>query len=147
MVIQGRELMLFKKEVETYKALGSATNHTLNVSREQVDVSSKDTGMYNDKIPGIVSWSIGIESLYVTEDFDALMDSLLAGEEIEAAFSLASNANAVTGKPKEGWTIDKGGYEGKCVITDLQVNTPHNDKATYTATLTGKGPIKKRSGV
>lgn len=147
MVIQGRELMLFKKDQETYKALGYATNHTFNTNREQVDSSSKDSGMYSKFLLGIVSWSIGIEALYTTEDFDLLMDAYLNGEEINAAFALAENANSVTGKPEEGWTIAEGGYEGKCYITDLQVNTPHNDKASYTATLTGNGPISKRSGV
>lgn len=150
MIISGRELMLFKRSGEspsyTWTAMGSATNHTLNCSREQLDISSKDTGIYGDSLAGIISWSIGVESLMEMTDFDSLMDAFLAGEKLYCAFAVASNANAITGKPSGGWTIaEESGYEGECLITELSANTPHNDKATYTATLTGCGPLTKRT--
>lgn len=150
MIIQGRELMLFKRSGEdpsyTWTAMGSATNHTLNASRETIDISSKDTGIFGDSLTGVMSWSISVESLMEMADYESLMDAFLAGEKLYVAFAIASNANAVTGKPSGGWTIqENSGYEGEVIITQLDASTPHNDKATYTATLTGCGPLQKRN--
>lgn len=41
-VVRGRDLMLFKKVSENYVALGAATTHTMNLSREELDISNKE---------------------------------------------------------------------------------------------------------
>lgn len=150
-VVKGSDLMLFKRTGEsgsyTYKALGAATNHTLNTSREVLETANKDTGIFGDNEPGRVTWTLDSENMMIESDYDELMDALLAGEKLYVAFSLAANANSVDGKPKDGWTISDGGYEGEVLLTALNANAPYNETATYTATFTGCGPLKKRSAV
>lgn len=149
-VIKGNDLMLFKKEVDgdnsSWAAWGAATNHTLDCSREVLETANKDTGIFGDNEAGKVTWSIGVEAMMIMTDFDEMMAAFLAGEKLMAAFALASNADSVDGKPAEGWEISASGYEGEVLITSLSANAPYNDKATYSATLTGCGPLKKRNG-
>lgn len=139
--------MLFKKDQSSYKALGAATTHTLNLSREELDISNKDTGEYGDTELGQITWDIQVDSMMVTEDYESLVDAFLAGEVLDVAFAITAEAGDVGGKPEGGWTIGQGGYEGQVVITSITANAAHNDKATYNATLKGKGPLNKRRGV
>lgn len=149
-IIKGNDLMIFKREGSepsgpfTYKALGAATNHTLSISREVLTTSNKDTGIFGDNESGIVSWSITTENMMIMADYKILFDAMMKGEKFVVAFSIASNANSETGKPEGGWTISEGGYEGEVLITQLDLNAPNGDKATYSATMTGCGPILDR---
>lgn len=148
-VVKGSDLMLFKRTGSspsyTYKSLGAATNHTLTTSREVIETSNKDTGIFGDSEAGKVIWSMTSENMMIVTDYDELMDALLAGEKLFVAFSIAANADSIEGKPVGGWTISDGGYEGEVLLTQLDANAPDGDKATYTATFTGCGPLKKRS--
>lgn len=150
-VVKGSDLMLFKRNGSTgsyvYKALGAATNHTLNVSREVLETANKDTGIFGDNEAGRVTWSLTSENMMIEADYDELMDALLAGEKLFVAFAIAANADSVTGKPEAGWKIAGGGYEGEVLLTQLDANAPYEDKATYTATFTGCGPLTKRSNL
>ena len=141
--IKGNDLMLFQQIESAWKALGAATNHTLNASREILETANKDTGIFGDNEAGKVTWSLETENMYVIEDYNALMDAFLAGEKLKVSFAIASNADSVDGKPAEGWTRGNDGYEGEVIITTLNANAPYNETATYTATFTGCGPLKK----
>ena len=148
-VVRGRDLMLFKRTGEspsyTYTALGAATTHTMNLSREELDISNKDTGEFGDTELGQISWDIQVDSMMIETDYDSLVDSFLSGEVLHVAFAITAEAGSKTGKPEGGWTIGEGGYEGDVVITSITANAAHNDKATYNATLKGKGALLKRT--
>ena len=127
----------------TYEALGAATTHTMNLSREELDTSNKDTGEFGDTELGQISWDIQADSMMIEEDYDSLVDSFLSGEVLHVAFAITAEAGNKTGKPEDGWTIGAGGYEGDVCITSITANAAHNDKATYSATFKGKGPLTK----
>lgn len=143
-VVKGKDLMLFQKIAEAYKALASATNHTLSISATIMESSSKDSGKWGDSEAGRMEWEIGTENLFVQADFDTLFAAMVAGEKLTVAFEIALNANSDTGKPQEGWAIGPGGYEGQVLITALNANAPNGENATYTTTLKGCGPLSKR---
>lgn len=78
-IVKGNDLMLFKKDVTTpdspvYKALGAATNHTLSMTREVLETSNKDTGIYGESEAGRMTWSITTENMMIEVDFDELVD-------------------------------------------------------------------------
>ena len=97
--------MLFKKVSENYVALGAATTHTMNLSREELDISNKDTGEYGDTELGQISWDIQAESMMIEADYDSLVDAFLSGEVLHVAFAVTAEAGSKTGKPSAGWTI------------------------------------------
>ena len=148
-VVRGRDLMLFRRTGSspsyTYEALGAATTHTMKLSREELDTSNKDTGEFGDTELGQISWDIQADSMMIEEDYDSLVDSFLSGEVLHVAFAITAEAGNKTGKPEDGWTIGAGGYEGDVCITSITANAAHNDKATYSATFKGKGPLTKRT--
>lgn len=146
MVIKGKDLMIFKKTGEDYKALAAATSHTLSVSMSPMESSSKDSGKWSDSEAGRMEWETGTENLFVQADFDTLFDAMVAGEKLDVAFEVAANASSDVGKPAGGWTIGPGGYEGQVLITALNANAPNGENATYSATLKGCGPLGKRKG-
>ena len=147
-IVKGSDLMLFKRSgsegTYVYKALGAATNHSLSVSREVLETANKDTGIFGNSEAGRVTWTLTSENMMLEADYDELMDALLKGEKLFVAFAIASNANSIKGKPVDGWSISEGGYEGEVLLTQLDANAPYEDKATYTATFTGCGPLTKR---
>ena len=142
-VIKGKELMVFKKTDTTYKSIAHATNHTLNLSSEEVDVSDKDSGDYGSTIPGMKSWDIQAEHVYDDTEADGLIDAWQSGEELDLVWGMKNEDAASV--PVGGWTPKTGGYEGEAIITSLTINAPSGDKASYTVTFKGKGEFKKRS--
>lgn len=144
-IIKGKDLMIFQKKGDVYKALAAATSHTLSTSMETMESSSKDSGKWGDVEAGRLAWEMGTENLFVQVDYDALFDAMVQGEKLTVAFEIASNANSDTGVPGSGWTIGSGGYEGEVLITALNANAPNGENATYTATFKGCGPLTRRS--
>lgn len=135
--------MVFKKDGAGYKSMAHATNHTLNLSRNELDVSDKDSGEFGDTELGQISWDIQSENTVVIEDYETMLDAFLAGEVLDLVFGLKQEAQQEA--PAAGWTPGTGGYEGKAVITSMTANAPAADKATYNVTFKGKGALTKRT--
>lgn len=141
-VLQGNDLMLFKKQGETHISLGAATSHTMNLTAEVLEISSKDDGKWKNKIPGKLDWNMSTENLYIEADYRGIFESWLKREPIGVAFGIVKNSDDDQGKPEGGWLLDpKGQYEGVAYITSLTTNSPDNGPATYSATFEGAGPL------
>ena len=144
-IIKGRDLMLFKGD----KSIAYATNHTLSITANTTDVSSKDHGIYGSTEVVSFSWEIQSENLYTEEAYNELFDAMMAGasgNKLTVKFGL----KAVTG---EGTVVDgsysywpskeTGYYTGECYITSLQANAQNGDNATFSVTLQGVGKLER----
>ena len=150
-IVKGKKLMLFiETSSNVYKSVGYATNHTLSTSASTIDVAHKDladagSGKWASEDIDTLSWTITTENFYAaTADgvtFADLFGYYSAGTELNVKFAVA--ADSTTGVPTGGWTPPTSGYimSGKCVITSLDVNAPVGDNASFSCTLTGKGPL------
>ena len=154
-IIKGKKLMLFVKESDTYKAIAFATNHTFSTSASTINVSHKDladlaTGAakWDDQDIDTFSWSITSEHLYANEGAGYTAKDIFAlyanGTVLDVKFGLADAST--TGAPAEtGWvpstTNTTGMLSGKAVITSYDINASVDDNASFSITLTGKGPI------
>lgn len=165
-IIKGDDLMLFDS---TGKSIGYATSHTLTLSAEAQDVSSKDHGIWTGNEVNKISWEITSENLYTTEEFDSLFTAMVARQGIIVyfgtktasgeltvadddfnAWSLAPTANVADGASEAvgtynatGSAAGTAGYKGKVFITNLQANANTGENATFSVTLTGSGKIEK----
>lgn len=141
-VIKGRDLMLFDKQG---KSFAFATSHTLSISAETADISSKDHGIWGGSEVTKFSWEISSENLYTEDNYDNLFDLMLAGEPFKVRFGLKSqndNSKNVADGDYDNWTSKYNGYyEGDVVITSLNANANNGENATYSATFTGAGKI------
>lgn len=142
-IIKGHNLMLFDAQG---KSLAYATNHTLSLSGETQDISSKDHGVWNATSVNKITWEITSENLFTVNEFDNLFDKMLARTPIDVYFGLKAEADddkTVVDGDYPNWSKGTGTYTGKAVITSLQANAPDGENATYSLTLTGAGKIAK----
>ena len=145
-IIKGRDLMLFNSDGHSY---AYATNHTLTITAETTDVSSKDHGVWGASEVSRYTWEITSENLYTTDEYDSMFDTMLAGNAITVRFGLKTDQVDMSKNVADGdtslpyWTSQNTFYEGKVIITSLTANANNGDNATYSITLTGTGSIKK----
>lgn len=153
-IIKGDELMIFVGG----SAIAYATSHTLSLTANTVDISSKDHGFWGASDTGNLTWEATTENLYTEDGFDGLFNAYLAKSEVTIVFGYASNYNT-NGLFLEGGTQAAGddrdaawvqdttkGYSGKAVITSLSVNANTGENATFSCTFTGKGAIINLAG-
>lgn len=142
-IIKGNNLMLFDDAGKSY---AYATNHSISLSSEQGDTSSKDHGLWSAAEITKYSWEITSENLYTTEDYSKMFDAMILGEPITVKFGLKSetdNTKTVADGDYENWSLNTTDYyEGKVLITSLQANANNGENATYSVTLTGSGKLK-----
>lgn len=145
-IIKGRDLMLFDSDGHSY---AWATNHTLTITAETTDISSKDHGIWGGSEVARYTWEITSENLYSTEAYDEMFDTMLAGEPITVRFGLKQTPADASMNVADGnlalpyWNSQNSFYEGKVVITSLVANANNGENATFSVTLTGNGSIKK----
>lgn len=78
--INGSDLMLFidsTGEGTAFKSIAFATSHSLSISAETVETSSKDTGgKWVSKAPRKLSWTMSTENLYSLDGEGSTYDDL-----------------------------------------------------------------------
>lgn len=167
-VIKGGDMMLFLKESDgTVKSIAFATSHTLTVSTDTQQTSTKDDGgKFQSSEYGITSWSATSENLCSYDgagyNFQDLINLMLAQKKVTATFSVegdsgstypyTSKKNSVDDTTNDVWnpantgtigsTTGKSlGYTGTVLITNVEVNAPNGENATFSVQLQGDGPL------
>ena len=131
-------------------ALAYAKNHTLTITGNTIDISSKDHGYWGASEIGNLTWEVQTENLYTEDNYDKLFDAMVTKTPVDIVFAQAQNYDenglAVVGGDVESWTASTTfGRKGRAVITSLTVNANNGENATYSATFTGSGPLTKIS--
>ena len=132
------------------KPIALSTNCTLNISRAMNEVGqSKDDDDWRRVYPGVISWSVSVDSLFSPELEDAddqlvfnnIFLSLVEGKELTLTFTMVDNPSIV-GLPTDGWTPkSKGGYTGKCFVDTNSLSAGMEGDASSSFSFTGNGPI------
>lgn len=153
-IIKGDDLMLFDAQGKSY---AYATAHTLTITADTSDTSSKDHGVWKGNEVSKISWEITSENLFTEDAYDTLFDSMINRTAITCAFGLKKDGDAdktVADGDYTNWTPDYEGatpasakakkvYTGTAYITSLTANANTGENATFSITLTGTGSIKK----
>ena len=145
-IIHGRDLMLFDNDGHSY---AYATNHTLTMTAETTDISSKDHGIWGASEVSKYTWEITSENLYTVDAYDEMFDAMIAATPITVRFGLKVEQVDKSKNVADGdlalpyWTSQSSYYEGKVIITSLTANANNGENATFSVTLTGTGSIKK----
>lgn len=141
--IKGGDAMLFVGG----KSIAYATSHTLHIAGETQDTSNKDEGAgdWSSNEVSILSWDASSDNFYSTDgqgnNFSNLFTYMIAKTPVDAVFSLKSQMSEKD-VPTGGWSYSTPQYKGKCVITDLSLNAPNGEYATFTAQLQGVGALE-----
>ena len=153
-IVKGQELMLFMGG----KSIAFATSHTLTVTGNTTDISSKDHGFFAASSLTSITWEISSDNLYTDGAYDKLFDAMVNKRvPVEVVFghyaddkSLALNGTA-DDPEHESWTAPSGAthvyYTGKAYITSLNANAANGDNATFSVTLSGVGKLEQKNFV
>lgn len=139
----GDELMVFLNN----KSIAYATSHTLNITGNTIDISSKDSGYFGASEIGNITWEITSENLFTDGEYDTLFSAMLAKTPVTLVFGHAKDYNTNgLGDSSTNWIPDTSVgakyYEGPAIITSLQANANTGENSTYSITLTGNGPLQ-----
>lgn len=141
-ITQGGDLMLFMGG----KSIACATNHTLSISTETSDTSHKDIkASWKSSAVKSLSWEVSTENLFTLDgdgkEYDDLFTAMIAKTPLAVVIG---KAKTTEGAPTGGFEpATTGVYSGQAIITSLTLNAPNGDNATYSATFTGVGELKK----
>lgn len=138
-VLDGTDLILSVSG----SALGFSTGCKVSTSAETGERVTKEasSGKWKEKFIKSFSESISAEGCILTDGddeiptYDQLKALMLAGEPIEAAYSLRD------GDKRTGKTA--GGYKGQYLITSLEADGQAGDDGKYSITLENSGPVEK----
>ena len=133
------------------KSLAYATSCSLTLGSTTSSISSKDHGKWEATKPVKFNWEMSSDNLYTEEDFTVLFTAWKAGTAVDVVFDIAKEAPVEnpdgTVVPSAGWTPKGGangkGLKGKAYITNISVNAPDGDNATYSVTFAGSGELSK----
>ncbi len=112
-----------------WTTVGGQRNGTLKMSMDTVDVTSKDSNGWTERLAGNRDWSI---------DFDALL--------IEGDAGLSQLESAYLGQKKvqvQFVTPLGAKYQGDAFLTDFNYEAPYDGEATASGTLTAAGALTK----
>lgn len=107
--------------------VGGQRSGDLSRKADEIDASDKTSSGWKTSIPGLRSWSLDLESVYLAGDEGAgfLEAAFLNGKQVHIKFEYP----------------DKSFVTGWATLTECSLSTPHDDVATLKGTLSGAGPL------
>lgn len=149
-VIKGGDIMLFANG----KSIGYSTSHTLSISLETKETTSKDSGgKWQNSEGSILSWNCSSENLVGDKvegiGYDELFSMMISRKPITGVFALeGSSPDLAEGKldavKTGGWTPKSGdGFTGQMLITNLEKTAQNGENATFKVDFQGVGELKK----
>ena len=133
--VNGTLISIYKDVAGSLKKIANATSHSIDISKDMIDVTSKDSAGAKEFIAGEYGYTLNVEAIFEDDasvgasqqSFKDLATDLLAG----TLLTIVMSSN-VTGDEK---------YSGTAFFTSLSLSAPNNDKATWTGTLQGSGAL------
>lgn len=145
-IVYGGSMALFvNTSGTTAQPLAFSTSAKLDVSVATREISSKDHGLYTERVASKISWNASSDAL-VTElmtisgatyqTYDELYTLMVAAKPVAFAFASMSGTYGAYGA-----TMKTGNkkFTGLAIITSLSLNAPDQDNASYSVTLDGTG--------
>ena len=130
--VKGMDIMLeVGNEEGTTQQLGGQRSATLNRTSEAMDATNKTNNGWKEYVAGFREWSVECDGLVLESDssYNVLEEAFFNNTPIIATMKMPSG------------TI----YEGEVLVAEFPIEAPYDDLATYTATLTGAGELKKKT--
>jgi TP901-1 family phage major tail protein len=132
-LVNGTLIAIYKDVAGTLTKVANATSSDFELTRDTIDATNKDGGVYKEFLIGLAGWTMNAEGLF-EEDGSAtgispkdLLTDIIAGAPITVV--MTSNA---TGDLK---------VSGSAIITSFAWNAPVNDVATFSVALQGTGTL------
>lgn len=108
------------------KLVGGQQGVQLNRGTTAIDITNRITGNWQEKIPGLKTWGLTCNGVYLTgsEGYDLLEKSFMENKEIDVKV-----------------TIGHISYRGKAIITDFPLSSGYSSQFKYSIKLLGNGAL------
>lgn len=137
-VLLGNDLLLFVDGV----AVGHAKSHTVSISANVIDKSSKDDKTWNTKHSGRLTWNVSTDGLVSYDDtrcnYEALYTKMVAKTQVVLVSALIDAANTT-----QAFTPLDSIYTGTAIISSVELTSPDDDNATFSVSFEGTGSFIK----
>jgi TP901-1 family phage major tail protein len=133
MVFDG-DLLLYIGEGVTKKPIAYCKTASISVNMNTKEIVTKESGIWNEKINGRLSWSGSADGMYciiseaTNKTTEQLFDALTARTAVDIVFG------------KEGTTET---YTGHALITSLEISSGADEIPTYSMSFEGTGALTK----
>lgn len=107
--------------------IGGQRGGTLSRKADSIDASHKGSGGWKSTLQGLKEWSIDLDTLVMPNDegLQVINQAYLDSQTIHLKFEYPDKSYMV------GWAS----------ITEMSLEAPHDDVATYKGSLNGVGPL------
>lgn len=150
-IIEGGKLMVWVGKA----SIAMATNHTLTLSTETNEISNKDLGAGNWTANSIrrFSWEVSSDNMFTMKAYKKLFETMTNKTLVTLTFGKPSQDTLVEdpsanfadwtwSNPSTGTTTgDDVVMQGQAYITNLDLQAPNDDNATFSVTFTGVGEL------
>ena len=145
-ILKGSKLMVFLGG----SPIGFATSHSLSMTTNTTQVSTKDHGDFPSTIAQNITWEVSAENLYSEAGESTYMTAMKTMQPVTVVFAEAGNYSNTTSQGATPmattsgaeWTLGTKIAEGQALITSFSINAPAGDNATMSVTFTGSGELK-----
>lgn len=120
MAINGTDLRVWISN----SIVANATSHSLSLQMGTRKTSNKDSGIYETKEPARLEITGTSDSLMVHGNYEAIFAAVIARTPVKMDFGQKNSGNA---------NLDTSKFyaSGYFILTDININAPDNDNATY----------------
>lgn len=140
-IIKGNEIQCFYNN----STFAYATSHTLTITGNTSETSSKDHGNWGASEVTSLSWEVTGEYFNTDKDYDTLFDLMLFRRPVLISVSEIRNYDdsglTDLGGNVNAWQPMVVCRTGYAVITSLTTNANTGENSTYSITFTGCGPL------
>ena len=151
--IEGHDMMLFNDQGKSF-AFG--TNSSLSIETAMDEISDKDTSVYGTQSPGRITWSISSDHTMDLGTFYTLFDWQQNQNKAKVYYGVRSGFKGDTNTTWDPTSEVNNGTDGERTIdtysyclcgyvylSSLSTTASDGDRANYSVTLTGAGPLEK----
>ena len=142
-LIYGQNIQLWVGD----KTIAFAKTASFNITANEVDCSTKDSGGYENVEIGLIGWEMTSENLVGNPrsglGYDDLQELMLKREKIDVIYGMKDEITAQTETYEvpatDGWAkpTKSSYYKGKAYITSLSNTSANGEVATFSVTLKG----------
>lgn len=141
-LIQGRNMMLFKPNGESY---AYCISNRLVISTTTSDISTKDHGQWNALSADKYNWTVSSEYL-TTDEFDTLFNAMITNELVLVKFGEKIEDDpdkTVADGDYQAWHLNgaKTYFQGFAVITNIEQTATNSEIAQFTIEMQGIGKL------
>ena len=155
-ILKGSALQLFINDGGAQDVcIGFATSHSLSITTNVSELSTKDHGDYPAVLPTTITWEVTAENVYATTSMTKLLGYVKNRTKVTIKFAEVGNYSQDGGSysydvvepgiiendSKTSWSIGKVIGQGKAYITSYSINAASGDNASISCTFTGCGPL------